>query len=168
MRSPDQTRLHDHTEKPVALSNSFKSTENVVPHRRRKGLPRSHCAAAPASPGWENTAHTRFLSRRSTPGRLATFSSWPIERVPHRKLYAKHSISSVTDVQASCIFYLSLLSKYFSFMEHLLLQKHHSLHRCLKKQFQVFLIEQPPSLGKRTRMIFYETALQYLRAEWER
>lgn len=36
----------------------------------------------------------------------------------------KNTISLVTDIQASCIFYFTcLLSKYFSFMEHLLLQK---------------------------------------------
>lgn len=74
--------------------------------------------------------------------------------MPYRKLYTKHTISLVTDIQASCIFYLSLLSKYFPCTEHLLLQKHRSLHSCLKKQFQVFLIKQPPSLWKKVLRLF--------------
>lgn len=50
----------------------------------------------------------------------------------------KHTISLVTDIQASCVFYLSLLSKYFSFMEHLLLQKHQKFTQLSEKPISSF------------------------------
>lgn len=58
----------------------------------------------------------------------------------YRELDAKHTISLVTDIQASCIFYFTcLLSKYFSFMEHLLLQKQLLFTQLSEKAISGFL-----------------------------